>query len=133
MRTYRIQFVGFVAVGAAASVVSLTVRYFINAIAPYELAVTIAQLVGMGIAFSLNKTLIFRNSGRSAINQLTRFTMVNMGSLLLAVSVSSIAYRILLKNMPVEFHPDFIAHFIGLSSTAIPSFLAHKHFSFGKE
>ena len=125
------QFAGFVLVGAASATVSLLSRYFFNFMVPFEVAVVLAQVVGVLVAFNLNRRFVFANSGRKKLFQFGRFALVNVMSLAIAAGVSSLAFRVLLPWRGIGFYPPVLAQVIGLGACTIPSFVGHKRFSFG--
>ena len=124
------QFAGFVGVGAAAATLALVTRAVTNLIVPFEAAVVIGHLVGMLFAFTMNRRFIFPATTRPVWSELGRFALVNLGSLTLTTVVSSWLFRLILPALGVDVFPGLVAHVIGLGSSALPSFLAHKFFSF---
>ena len=129
-RMIGLQFIAFVAVSAIAASTTLVSRYFLSSVVLYEIAVVLSQLVGMFVAFTLVRQLVFAPSAKPRRAQFLRFAIVNLGSLVIATGVSSIAYRAFLPALDVTFYPDVIAQIIGLGACSIPSFLGHKLFSF---
>ena len=124
------QFSAFVLAGSVSSLISLLSRHFFNFIVPYEAAVALSQLVGLGVAFSLSRLFVFANSGPPVVFALGRFVIVNVFSVLIVASVSSIAFRLVLPLLGVTFYPAILAQIVGLACSAMPSFLGHKYFSF---
>lgn len=124
------QFLAFVAVGTLAASCSILVRYLANLVVPFEFAVAISHVSGMLCAFTLNKLVVFSKTSHPTIVELGRFALVNMLSLVVATVVGSIAFRLLLPALGIEKYADWIAHLIGLGACAIPSYLAHRHYSF---
>ncbi|AIF49376.1 hypothetical protein HY57_19995 [Dyella japonica A8] len=124
------QFAAFVFVSSISAVCSLIVRYVANLVMPYEVAVGLAQVAGVIIAFTLNRRFVFSGEQVLTYARIWRFTLVNVVSLAIAVTVSSLAFRIVLPNLGVSFHPDVLAQLVGLAACALPSFLGHKYFSF---
>jgi len=124
------QFFAFLLAGGISSTISLVSRHFFNLIVPYEAAVVLAQLVGIGVAFSLSRLFVFANSGPPVVFAFGRFVLVNVLSVLIVAGVSSIAFRLVLPLLGVTFYPAILAQIIGLACSAVPSFLGHKYFSF---
>src|SRR5688572_22801200 len=58
-----VQFIAFVATGSVAAIVNLASRYFLDFAMPFELAVVLAYLAGMVVAFLLFQRMIFGNPG----------------------------------------------------------------------
>jgi putative flippase GtrA len=124
------QLVGFITVGGFSAVLSLFVRYVANPLMPFEAAVIVAHIAGMMFSFAVNRAIIFPATNRPASVELSKFATVNVASLIIASSVSSFLYRVALPLLNVTVHPNLIAHFLGLATCAVPSFLGHKYFSF---
>ncbi len=124
------QFGGFVAVGVASACLSLVTRYGVNLFLAFEWAVVVAHIVGMLFSFGVNRLAIFPSSDRPVWDELGRFTLVNVVSLLLATGVSSWLYRVGLPAIGFAYAPALTAHFLGLAACTLPSFLGHKFFSF---
>lgn len=125
------RFVGFLLVGATSAVITLIVRYILNLVIPFEAAVALSHAVGVSIAFPLNKVFIFAQSKEHFQGQFFRFLLINLISLALSTLASSFFYRVILPVIGVHFHPDVIANILGLACAAVPSYVGHKHFSFG--
>lgn len=124
------QFGGFIAVGIASTCLSLVTRYGANLFLTFELAVVVAHIAGMLFSFGVNRLAVFPSSDRPVWNELGRFALVNVVSLLLATGVSSWLYRVGLPAIGFAYAPALTAHFLGLAACTLPSFLGHKFFSF---
>lgn len=125
------RFVAFLLVGVTSAVITLIVRYVLNLVIPFEAAVALSHAVGVCIAFPLNKVFIFAQSKGHSQGQFFRFLLINFISLALSTLTSSFFYRVFLPILGVHFHPDVIANILGLACAAVPSYVGHKHFSFG--
>ncbi|MBB3932740.1 putative flippase GtrA [Kaistia hirudinis] len=128
--TSRRQFAAFVVVGIVSAVLSLAVRYAANLVIAFEASVVVAHIVGMLFSFGVNRLAVFPSSDRPVWDELGRFTLVNVVSLLLATGVSSWLYRVGLPAIRFAYAPALTAHFLGLAACTLPSFLGHKLFSF---
>lgn len=126
------QFTNFVAVGASSAVLSLFVRGAVNIVATFEIAVVAAHAAGMVYAFSINRAFVFPKVERSGRQEFARFSLINLMSLGVATVISSLCFRWVLPSLQITSYPGLIAHFIGLATCAIPSFIGHKFFSFGQ-
>jgi putative flippase GtrA len=123
------QFAQFVMLSGASAVVTLVARYLLNALVVFEAAVMLSQVLGTIVAFTLNRAFVF-GPGDHPMLQYARFVVVNCMSLLITTAVSALFYRVVLPALGVGFHPELCAHVIGLASSAVPSYLGHKYFSF---
>ena len=120
----------FLGVGGVSSIATLYSRYLMNFYTPFELAVALSQIIGVMIAFSLNWNFVFARSGAPVYAQFSRFFLVNVLSLAIVSSVSSIAFRFVLPWLGVDSYRGVLAQLIGLGACAVPSFIGHKRFSF---
>ena len=122
--------VRFVLVGGAGAAANFGSRILFSLVASYELAVVFAYFVGMLTAFLGFRVFVFRDSRRSVSGQTAWFVGVNLVSLALIWLVSVGLYRIGLPAIGWTWHADTVAHAIGLGSTTITSFFAHKYLTF---
>ena len=125
-----VRFFKFVVSGGLSVVVNLGARVFFNEFMSYRWSVAIAYLFGMATAFALFKFMVFQASGRTASQELLGFTLVN---LIGAVQVWVVSVGLAEYYFPwvgFSWHPEFVAHFLGLSTLVITSYLGHKHLSF---
>ena len=124
------RFVLFVIVGFLAAVVSVLSRAVLSRAIVFELAVALAQLIGLAVAFSLGRMIVFTQYSGSLTGAYRRFFIVNLGSLTIATTVSALCYRTALPLMGWSFYPDYTAHFIGLGAATLPSYFGHRFYSF---
>ncbi len=125
------QFLAFLGAGALAALVNFLVRILLSrAGMEYSLAVALAYLAGMVVAFILFYKLVFRNNTNSLGRSLFGFVMVNLMGILLTVAVSSLLYYRVFPALDFAFYSGEIAHFLGISTTSVSSFIGHKFFSF---
>ena len=123
-------FLVFVLIGGFASLVNLTARILIDRFVGYELAITLAFFVGLTTAFLLNRLFVFKPGPREVRGQFFRFLVVNLATLVQVIALSALFARLIFPATGMGFHPDTIAHAIGLVSPLFTSYWAHKHFTF---
>lgn len=128
----RRQFVSFVVTGGIAAIVNLGVRWLLSLMLVYEVAVTLAYLVGMTTAFLLARSFVFRPETGDVIGEYCRFAAVNVVSFLVVLGVSVGLARMLFPAIGFAWHPEDVAHLIGVVSPILLSYYAHKYFSFGR-
>ena len=124
------EFLIFLGLGGLAAVTNLIVRYLLNFIMPFELAVILAYLAGMVVAFILFGKVLFVSSQGSLTRRVSRFVQVNMLGAALAWLVSVFMARIALPAVGWTFHPLEIAHFVGVAAPALSSYVLHKRYTF---
>jgi putative flippase GtrA len=124
------RFASFAVTGGIAATCNLCTRFFLSRVMRYELAVLLAYLVGMVVAFVLARTFVFEKSAREWHAQLGRFAIVNLFGLVQVWLVSVSLVRIVFPWLAFRWHPEDVGHFIGVASPVFVSYYAHKHFSF---
>jgi putative flippase GtrA len=125
-----VQFIAFVAMGSIAAIVNLGSRYVLDFIMPFELAVVLAYLTGMVVAFLLFQRMIFGNPGTPLRRRVIRFCQVNMLGLALAAIVSTLMARIVLPAMNWTFMPFEVAHFVGVAAPTFSSYFLHRNYTY---
>ncbi|WP_267427699.1 GtrA family protein [Methylobacterium sp. GC_Met_2] len=125
------QLASFVVTGGIAALANVATRWLLSLAMVYELAVTLAYLVGLTTAFVLARRYVFASTG-SWIGEYGRFALVNVFSFLMVLGVSVGLARVVFPRIGFTWHAEDIAHLIGVASPILLSFYAHKYFSFGK-
>jgi putative flippase GtrA len=125
-----LQFIAFVATGSLAAATNLVTRYFLDFVMPFELAVVLAYLAGMIVAFLLFQRMIFGNPGTPLRRRVIRFCQVNMLGLALAWAVSTLMARIVLPANGWTFMPFEVAHFIGVAAPTFSSYFLHRNYTY---
>lgn len=128
----RRRFVLFLLVGGAAAAVNILSRIALNDAMPYEVAIVVAYLVGMTVAYLLNKYFVFAQSGRSVRSEYFRFALVNLAAVAQVWVVSVALARFVFPAAGFAWHADTVAHVIGVVVPVFTSYLGHKHFSFAR-
>lgn len=126
---YR-QFFVFVLVGGGAALVNVLARALFSLWFPYSVAIVLAFVCGMSVAFTLNRALVFRNAVNPVRSQATWFLIVNLAALALTFSISMLLARVVFPAAHFTWHAELIAHAIGVCAPVISSYLAHKRLSF---
>jgi putative flippase GtrA len=125
-----LQFAAFVATGSLAAATNLIVRYLLDFLMPFELAVVLAYMAGMAIAFVLFQRMIFGHPGTPLRRRVIRFCQVNTLGLAIAWTVSTLMARIVLPAMSWTFHPFEVAHLIGVAAPTFSSYFLHKSYTY---
>jgi putative flippase GtrA len=128
----RRQFVAFVLVGGTAAVVNVAARAALNRVMPYEAAILVAYLIGMAVAYVLNRRFVFQASGRGVHSEAWRFALVNLVAAGQVWVVSVVLARWALPAAGFRWHAETLAHVVGVMAPVFTSYLAHKHFSFAQ-
>lgn len=123
-------FVKFVAIGGFASLVNLLARIVINRTSSYEVAIVGAFFVALITAFELNRAFVFNDTPGRWWPRFGRFFLVNLVALVQVFVISVGLARLLFPAIGMAFHPDTVAHAIGLVAPLFTSFWFHRVFTF---
>jgi putative flippase GtrA len=128
----RWQFLKFLVFAGMSVPVNLGSRVLLSRIMPYEAALVVSHLCGMLTAFLLTRAFVFERSGRRVSNELARFTIVNVLSLIVTWVVAVGLLRLVFPRIGFDTHPELVAHIAGLSLASLTSFYGHRRYSFGQ-
>ena len=123
-------FARFLLLGGFSAGVNLVSRYILQPFLGFELAVLIAYIIGMIVAYNLFRIFVFGATGRSVASEAWRFTVVNLFALALVWVLSVGLARFVFPALAFTWHADDIAHLIGVASPAISSWIGHKRYTF---
>jgi len=126
------RFILFIAASGLAAVANFGSRIALSQFMPYVPAIILAYLVGMATAFLLNRTYVFKDADKPLASQVMWFVAVNALALLQTLLVSLLFSHIVFPWMGLTFHPETLAHALGVIAPAVVSYFGHKHFTFRK-
>lgn len=129
----NLRFVKFLATGGIAALVNLLSRYALNYLMPFEAAVVVAYLLGMTTAYLLARRFVFDASGRSVASEVRRFVLVNIVALCFVWAISVGLARIVFPAIAFTWHPDDIAHLVGVLAPAVTSYIGHRFYTFARK
>ncbi|MFL8077930.1 GtrA family protein [Xanthomonas vasicola] len=124
------QFIGFVAVGGISAAANFSSRVLLSHWFAYVPAIAMAYLIGITIAFLLNRRFVFRESANALHKQAFWFVTVNILAILQTITISLLLARWLFPLIEFKFHPEAVAHAVGVVTPIFTSFIGHKHLSF---
>lgn len=124
------RFARFLVTGGISAGVNVVSRYFLSMALEYRWAVIAAYLCGMTTAWILARLFVFEETGRSRAAEYARFGLVNVvaAAQVWVVSVGLAEY--VFPKVGFGWHPEDLAHLIGVIVPVFTSYLGHKHFSF---
>ncbi len=125
-------FAKFLLVGGIAAAVNWGSRFGFNLVMNLAGSVAAAYLLGMTVAYVLSRLLVFERSGRAVAEEFLRFGLVNVVALAIVEGVTEGLVRGLFPAIHFAWHPEAVAHAIGVASPTVTSYLGHRHFTFGK-
>lgn len=123
-------FIRFVLVGGIAALVNVISRVMLSNLFSYQLAIVLAYLIGMAVAFLLNRHYVFNATLDAAGRQAIKFSLVNGLALIQVWLVTLAMFHHILPVLGWTWHADTVAHIVGVASPIVTSFVGHKYFSF---
>lgn len=124
------QFVRFIVAGGIAALANFGSRIALSTLMPYAAAIVIAYCIGMITAFLLNRRFVFEQASTSLHHQAAWFVAINVLAVLQTLLVSLVLARWLFPVVGMEFHPETIAHAIGVAVPVFTSYIGHKALTF---
>ena len=124
------QFMLFLVAGGVAAAANFLSRIGLSEFLSYVPAIVIAYLVGMATAFVLNRAFVFRDARNSVGSQAGWFIAINLLAVAQTVLISVLLARWLFPLAGMDFHPETVAHGIGVAVPVITSYLGHRRWSF---
>lgn len=128
--TQKRQFLLFLLTGGFAALVNFFSRMAFSHWTVYTVAIILAYLCGMITAFVLNRLFVFRQPVNRLHHQILWFTAVNLFALVQTILVSLLLAEFIFPQMGMVWHPESVAHGVGVLVPVVTSFLGHKHLTF---
>jgi putative flippase GtrA len=124
------QFLLFLCCNGFAAGVNFGSRFFFSVFTPYSVAIILAYGCGMVTAFVLSRAFVFDANGSGWKNQAFRFLIVNIAAIFQTLAVSIGCAHFLFPKVDWTWHPEAVAHGIGVAVPAVTSYFGHKYWSF---
>ncbi|MCR6686503.1 GtrA family protein [Pseudoxanthomonas sp.] len=125
-----VQLVKFILAGGTAAAANFGARILLSLWLPYEAAIVVAYLIGMLTAFVLNRAFVFTRVENTLRSQVSWFIAINLAAVLQTLLISLLLARVLFPALGMEFHPETLAHAVGVAVPVITSYLGHRRFTF---
>jgi putative flippase GtrA len=116
----------FLVAGGLAAVANFGSRFGFSQWFSYPVAIVLAYLVGMTVAFVLMRQYVFAGRGKSIGPQAIKFVLVNGLAVLQTLIVSLLLARWALPALGVAAHAEAIAHAVGVAVPVMTSYFGHK-------
>ena len=129
-RAHAVQFARFLAAGGLAAAANILSRIVFSRWVTLPVAVVLAYLVGMAVAFVLMRSYVFPPGQTEVRRQIVVFALVNIAAVLQTLVVTLLLADIVLPWLGVRSHVDLIAHVVGVCVPIVTSFIGHKRWSF---
>jgi putative flippase GtrA len=124
------QFLLFLLVGGSAAAAQWLSRFIFSLALPYEAAIAAAFVVGLVIAFELNRRYVFPSAPSERRRQFSRFLMVNLLAFGLVWLISVAIGDLLLPRFLPRAVAHAVGHGLGIISPVALSFMLHKRYTF---
>ena len=112
------QFARFLLTGGIAAGVNIASRWIFSHFIGYSLAILAAYL--------------FAPSGRTRRDEYVRFALVNVIAAAQVWVISVLLANHVFPAVDFNFHPEDVAHIVGVIAPIFTSYVGHKHFSFAR-
>ena len=129
-RARTAQFARFLAAGGLAAVANILSRIGFCHWVALPVAVVLAYLVGMAVAFVLMRRYVFPPGRAGVHRQIVVFALVNIAAVIQTLVVTLLLADVVLPWVGVRSYVDLIAHVVGVGVPIVTSFIGHKRWSF---
>lgn len=124
------QFLRFLLAGGIAAAANFGSRFVFSLWLSYGVAIVLAYLVGMVVAFLLMRGHVF-DAGKGALGpQVLKFVAVNLFAVLQTLVISLLLARWILPILGLVEHPEAIAHLVGVLVPVVTSYFGHRMLTF---
>ncbi len=127
---FNSRFVRFLFAGGLAAGANYLSRFGFSLWFSYEVAIVLAYLVGMTVAFVLMRAYVFEGRGKSVMPQAVKFALVNVLAVLQTLVISVLLARWGLPAIGIERHAEAIAHLVGVLVPVVTSYAGHRFATF---
>jgi putative flippase GtrA len=124
------EFARFILAGGIAAAANVASRALFSLFVALPVAVVLAYLVGMAVAFALMRRAVFPPGEGRLARQVAIFALVNVAAVLQTLVVTLVLARWVLPAMGMREHVELAAHLVGVAVPIVTSYLGHKHFTF---
>ena len=126
------QFILFFLIAGIAALINIILRFIFSNVLNlnFNLAVTIAYLLGMLFNYYTNKKYNFRSSKRQITYEVYTFFVVSIIGLILVNIFSKIFLYLLTNGAINQKYIATYSHIIAVGLVGVYSFFAHKYFTF---
>ena len=127
-----LEFPRFLIAGGIAAAANFGSRFVFSIFFSYAIAVVLAYLVGMVVAFLLMRGHVFNARNGSLAPQVTKFVGVNVLAVLQTLVISLLLASWLLPNIGItdQVKAEAIAHLAGVLVPVVSSYFGHKFLTF---
>jgi putative flippase GtrA len=125
------RFTLFVVLGGCAALVNWASRFPLERIVSFPVAVAVAYMIGMGVAFTLFSRFVFPVSAQPVAQQIKFFILVNLAGIVQVFAVSiALVYYVFPTIGFVGVLTEPIGHGIAIGVPTISSYFGHRLLTF---
>lgn len=124
------QFLRFLVAGGIAAVANYGSRFIYNQWTSYEIAIILAYLTGMSVAFVLMRGHVFNADVKALAPQIVNFIFINVLAVLQTLLISMLLAYWVLPAFGVTEHTEALAHLVGVLVPVVTSYFGHKYWTF---
>lgn len=125
-----LEFPRFLIAGGIAAAANFGSRFIFSNFFSYSVAVFVAYLVGMLVAFLLMRGHVFNASHGPLAPQVTKFVGVNVLAVLQTLAISLVMARWALPSVGITEHAEALGHLVGVLVPVVTSYFGHKFLTF---
>ena len=126
----RNEFLRFVVAGGLAAVSNFGSRFLFSLVLSYPLAVLLAYVVGMVVAFALMRGRVFDATSGPLIPQVLGFVGINAVAILQTLVISLLLADWLAQQDVESGLAEAAAHLVGVIVPVVTSYFGHKYLTF---
>lgn len=116
----------FLVAGGIAAAANYGSRFAFSLWFSFPVAIVLAYLAGMLVAFVLMRHFVFQGHGKALAPQIWKFSLVNVLAVAQTLIVSLLLARWILPAVGIGRHGDAIAHAVGVAVPLVTSYFGHK-------
>jgi putative flippase GtrA len=124
------QFLRFLVAGGIAAAANYGSRFVFSIWLSYSVAIVLAYLVGMIVAFALMRHHVFDAWAGDLRAQVAKFVVVNVFAVLQTLAISLVLVHWVFPAFGVVNHAEAIAHLVGVLVPAVTSYFGHRMLTF---
>jgi putative flippase GtrA len=120
----------FLALGGFAALMNFGSRFVYSLALPFAVAVLLAYVTGMAVAFTLFRLFVFPGSPRPIAAQMRDFTLVNLLGIAQTFAIALALVDWLLPAIGFRWHAEAVGHAAAIAAPTVTSWFGHRHLTF---
>jgi len=124
------QFLRFLVAGGIAAGANFGSRFLFSLWFDYPVAIVLAYLVGMTVAFLLMRQRVFAAGSGALLPQVVKFAAVNLLAVVQTLFISLVLVRWLFPAIGLVEHAEALAHLVGVLVPVVTSYFGHRLLTF---